>query len=214
MIDPICDSWSVPHSEDEVEQTSGVPPPPHVSCPVHIPQLRLPPHPSEGVPQFARSAAQVVGMQPHRLGVPPPPHVVGPAHVPQSSVPPQLSDTVPHESPSDAQVAGTQGPAPHWFGFPPPPQVRDAAHVPHVTVPPHPFFAVPQVAPSCAHVSGVHPHSLGTPPPPHDAGGSQTPQLASGIALSTAPSAMESLPTLDEALSFGPASPAGSPSAV
>jgi hypothetical protein len=44
---------------------SGTPPPPHVSGDVHVPQLSVPPQPSEKSPQFAPSAWHVVGVQPH-----------------------------------------------------------------------------------------------------------------------------------------------------
>jgi len=43
-------------------QTFGVPPP-QVCGRVHVPQLRLPPQPSAIIPQFAPTAAHVVGVQ-------------------------------------------------------------------------------------------------------------------------------------------------------
>ena len=48
--------WAVP-------QTFGVPPPPQVCGRVHAPQSRVPPQPSAIIPQFAPSAAHVVGEQ-------------------------------------------------------------------------------------------------------------------------------------------------------
>jgi hypothetical protein len=90
-------------------QTFGVPPPPQVSSPVQVPQSRVPPQPSEMVPQFLPCAAHVVGMQPHTFGVPPPPHVSGDPHDPQSSgcghVP---FGIVPQFLPCSAQVVGLQ----------------------------------------------------------------------------------------------------------
>jgi hypothetical protein len=59
-------------------QTLGLPPPPHVSAPVHVPHWSIPPQPSDCAPQLKPSLAHVVGTQatlPHWLGVPPPPHV-------------------------------------------------------------------------------------------------------------------------------------------
>ena len=38
-------------------------PPPHVWNPVHVPQLSVPPQPSDGVPQLSPSCAQVFGVQ-------------------------------------------------------------------------------------------------------------------------------------------------------
>jgi hypothetical protein len=58
------------------------------------------PQPSGTDPQFAPSAAHVVGVQlppPHTLGVPPPPHVWPVGHEPQLGVtPPQPSLCGPH----------------------------------------------------------------------------------------------------------------------
>src|SRR5438128_12362160 len=44
-------------------QTFGVPPPPQVCGRVHVPQLRVPPQPSAIIPQFAPTAAHVVGVK-------------------------------------------------------------------------------------------------------------------------------------------------------
>jgi hypothetical protein len=44
-----------------------------------VPQVSVPPQPSEIVPHVLPWAAQVVGVQPHALAVPPPPHVCGAA---------------------------------------------------------------------------------------------------------------------------------------
>jgi hypothetical protein len=44
-------------------QTFGVPLPPQVSGRVHVPQSRVPPQPSAIIPQFAPTAAHVVGVQ-------------------------------------------------------------------------------------------------------------------------------------------------------
>src|SRR5262245_19720149 len=43
-------------------QTFAVPPPPHVCGAVQVPQLSVPPQPSEMVPQFLPCAVHVVGM--------------------------------------------------------------------------------------------------------------------------------------------------------
>ena len=71
-------------------QTFGVPPPPHVSNPVHgPPQFEVPPQPSGMVPQFLPCALHVVGVQPHTFGVPPPPQVLGALQSPQLRKRPQ-----------------------------------------------------------------------------------------------------------------------------
>ena len=41
----------------------GVPSPPQMRPPEHVPQLRVPPQPSGAVPQFQECAAHVVGVQ-------------------------------------------------------------------------------------------------------------------------------------------------------
>jgi hypothetical protein len=67
--------------------TLAVPPPPHVSEPLHVPQLKVPPQPSPTLPQLIAvppvpALEQVSGTQgappslsPQTLGLPPPPHV-------------------------------------------------------------------------------------------------------------------------------------------
>jgi hypothetical protein len=73
-----------------------------------VPQVSVPPQPSETVPQVAPCAAHVVGVQPHWPGVPPPPQVWGAGQVPQSTVPPQPSGAVPQVCPGGQLVAGVQ----------------------------------------------------------------------------------------------------------
>src|SRR4030095_659473 len=89
-------------------QPCALPPPPQVCGRVHVPQSRVPPQPSAIIPQFAPTAAHVVGEQPQTFGVPPPPQVCGRAHVPQSRVPPQPSAIIPQFAPSAAHVVGVQ----------------------------------------------------------------------------------------------------------
>ena len=76
-------------------QTFGVPPPPQVSNPVHVPQSSVPPQPSEIVPQFLPCAAQVVGVQ----QAPPKQTVPASQQVPlqQGSLPKQQSVGTPVE---------------------------------------------------------------------------------------------------------------------
>jgi hypothetical protein len=97
------------HVLDVQPQTLAVPPPPHVSDPVQVPQSRVPVQPSEIVPQFLPCAAHVVGVHPHTFAVPPPPHVFGRVHDPQSSdcghVPLGI---VPHSALCAAHVVGVQ----------------------------------------------------------------------------------------------------------
>ena len=87
----------------------------HTSVPLQLPQFKVPPQPSERLPQVALWAAQVVGvhgMFEQTLAVSDPQTFLGP-HAPQSSVPLQPSEIVPHCAPSAAQVVGTQAPSPH-----------------------------------------------------------------------------------------------------
>ena len=79
-------------------QTLEVPLPPQIWGLAQLPQLRVPPQPSETLPQVLPKAAQVVGVQapvPQTLEVPPPPQVCGLGHEPQLRVPPQPSDALP-----------------------------------------------------------------------------------------------------------------------
>jgi hypothetical protein len=84
-----------------------------------------------------------------------------------------------------AHVVGAQEPAsgaPHWPGTPPPPHAWPLGHEPQLTRLPQPSPVGPQLMFCCPHVMGVQeeasgePHWLGTPPPPHIAGGAQEPQ--------------------------------------
>src|SRR5438067_1539279 len=79
-------------------QTLGIPPPPHVSGALHLPQLSAFPQPSPAGPHVKPRLPQVAGVQvlvPHLPG-PPPPHVSVPMHGPQSRGPPQPSPAGPH----------------------------------------------------------------------------------------------------------------------
>src|SRR5438132_9214572 len=103
---------------------------------MQLPQLSVPPHPSEMTPQFLPCAAHVVGVHvpmPHTFCVPPPPHVFMPVQVPQFSVPPHPSAAVPQVHPRAAHVVGEQ----HRLGVAPP-QTAGAVHAPQLNVPPHP----------------------------------------------------------------------------
>ena len=75
----------------------GTPLPPQVCGAGHAgPQLTVPPHPLEMVPQFWPAPHVVSGVQPHWLGVPPPPQVCGAVHAgPQVTVPPHPLEMVP-----------------------------------------------------------------------------------------------------------------------
>ncbi|RKG97962.1 hypothetical protein D7X32_31050 [Corallococcus carmarthensis] len=67
-----------------------------------MPQLRLPPHPSEMTPQVFPAAAQVVGWQVHTLLL----HVCPAPQVPQLRLPPHPSEMTPQVFPWAAQVVG------------------------------------------------------------------------------------------------------------
>ncbi len=136
-----------------VPQAKGVPPPPHVAGEAQLPQLSSALQPSEGVPQVALNAAQVVGMQttvePHTFARPPPPQVC-PAMVqpPQSRVPPQPSGTVPQLTAWSAHDFGAHvAPLPQTLAIPPPPQLAGAVQVPQSIFPPQPSEIVPQFFP-------------------------------------------------------------------
>ena len=73
-----------------------------------MPQLRVPPQPSEAEPQLKPSPEHVFGVHPQTLAVPPPPQVWGAVQVPQFRVPPHPSEAVPQLKPSPAHVAGLQ----------------------------------------------------------------------------------------------------------
>ena len=124
--------------------TFAAPLPPHESGDVQLPQLSVPLHPSEMVPQFFPCAAHDVGEHVHVCD---PLHAYPLVHPPQLSVPPHPSEMVPQFLPCAAHDFGEHGFAPHLFG-PPPPQFGVAPlHVPHESVLLHPSGMLPQFAP-------------------------------------------------------------------
>ena len=199
-------TWGTHALASPTPQTPGVPPPPHVSGAVHVPQLRESPHLSPAGPQLIFCDAHVSGTQsppssppsggmnplPHTLGLPPAPHFKGDVQVPQESVPPQPSPAGPQLKPRSTQVFGVQMGAgvPHTAGVPPPPHVAGEVHEPHASVSPQPSPAGPQPIFWSVHESGTHappsippsggtkldPHVLGLPPPPQMSGAVQDPQ--------------------------------------
>jgi hypothetical protein len=105
----------------------------------HVPQVRVPPHPSGMVPHWYPPGQVVPGTQPHAFGTPPPPHVCGGVHWPQFRTDPQPSPTTPQFAFRSAHVRGQQPPPPHTFGVPgppqkPPPQVSGAVQFPQSAV--------------------------------------------------------------------------------
>jgi hypothetical protein len=114
----------------------------------HVPQLRVPPQPSEALPQWNPSWAHVLGVQAAAQTLFA--HAWPAAHVPQLRVPPQPSEALPQLNPSWAHVFGVQAAAQTLFV-----QVWPAAHVPQLRVPPQPSKALPQLNPSWAHVFGM-----------------------------------------------------------
>jgi hypothetical protein len=113
---------------------------------MHEPQLGVPPHPSEIVPQFL--VPQAWGVQPQTLAVPPPPQVWLAGQVlPQLSIRPHPSGIMPQSLCWAAQVVGVQ---PQTLGVPAPPQVWGGVHIPalpQVSVLPQPSGMVPQFLP-------------------------------------------------------------------
>jgi hypothetical protein len=173
--------------------TLSLPPPPQVTPgPLHVPQLstlRSTPQLSLplALPQLTsrrlQNAAMGSGVHPHTFGFPPPPQVWSAlSHAPQLATVrdlPQLSTAVfaPHTAPVRAHsCASVSGVHPHTLSLPPPPQVTPGPlHVPQLsTLRSKPQLSValapPQLTPArlqnAAVGSGVHPHTLGFPPPP------------------------------------------------
>jgi hypothetical protein len=172
--------------------TLSVPPPPHVSGAVQVPQLYVPPHPSPCRPQLvpAHAAVMEMGTQtlrppsmippsgrtfsaPHTFDWPPPPHVSGAWQVPPSALqwtaPPQPSETTPQFISLGHVVSGTQPELPpQTLWVPPPPHVSGAVQVPQLYVPPQPSLSTPQLRPAhaAACVIGTHELMSASPKPP------------------------------------------------
>lgn len=125
--------------------TPGVPAPPQVRKPAHVPHDRVALHPSESAPHVLAWAAHVVGTHaplPQTFGVPPPPQVCVPRQPPHCTVPPHPSSIAPQVFPALAQVFGKHPPSP--------PQL------PQAIVPPQPSSTAPQAPPHVVrHPLGV-----------------------------------------------------------
>jgi hypothetical protein len=156
----------------------------HVAGAVHAgPQLMTVPQLLVSVPQLSPAGHVVkLGVQPQTLGVPPPPHVWGAVQLPpQLTMPPQPSGTEPQFFPAQSVAA-----VPAWqqtLGVSPcagmPPHVWGAVHgvPPQLITVPQLLVRVPQFSPTGQVVKlGVHPQTLGVPPPPHVWGAAQLPQ--------------------------------------
>jgi len=118
------------------------PPALQLDPPAQLPQLTVPPHPSETLPHCRPLQPLRLVVQPHTFApVGPPPHVSGAVQPPQSTPWPQLSVTVPH-LPAQVSLRGVQ---PHTFGAPPPPQLCGAAQAPQTTSCPQLFLTVPHL---------------------------------------------------------------------
>jgi hypothetical protein len=177
--------------------TLSVPPPPHVSGAVQVPQLYVPPHPLLWRPQLKTPLPQAtvweMGTQrstppsitppsdrtlspPQTLGCPPPPHVAGAVQVPPSGLqvtaPPQPSATTPQFIWLGHAASGMHPELPpHTLCVPPPPHVSGAVQgPPHETVPPQPLLSTPQLSPAHAVAWGIGTHELmsASPKPPSE----------------------------------------------
>jgi hypothetical protein len=152
----------------------GLVPPPHVcpagQLPPFVPQVTVPPQPSETIPQSRPAGQVVIGEQaplPQTFGVPGPPSAWAPPQVPPSQppqlmVPPQPSGAIPHCRPGWPHAFGVQ---PHDivpFAFVM--HVLPAPHVPHTRKAPHPSLGLPHVAPSPGHVRGTQESEASEPP--------------------------------------------------
>ena len=127
----------------------GLPPPPHVWEPAHVPQSSRLPHPSPVAPQLKPRASQVIGLQVPASGGDthaPATHVSGDVQLPQASWPPQPSPAGPQWIFSWVHVSGThpvatpastvtQRPARH---------TAFSGQTPHWRMPPQPSPAIPQ----------------------------------------------------------------------
>jgi len=115
----------------------GVPPPPHVSGGVQVPQFVVPPQPSAIVPQVccASHFAGVHGGAPHTFAMPPPPHVCPVGHVPQGIRFPQPSPISPHGSPASVAAGHASGVHLLLVGpqvlWPPAPHASPGPQLPH-----------------------------------------------------------------------------------
>ena len=143
-----------------------------------------------------QNATFVSGVQPHTLGLEAPPHVSpAPVQPPQLAIfriMPQLSSELfgPQLAPVRVHsCASDSGVQPHTLAFPPPPHVEPVPlHVPQLATarerPQLSFpLALPQLTPerlqNAGVGSGVHPHTLALPAPPHVSPGPlHVPQLA------------------------------------
>lgn len=108
-----------------------------------VPQLRVPPQPSEMEPHCAPTAAQVVGVQQAFAVV----QICPVGHPPQLRVPPHPSERAPHRP---AQAAGAQQ---VLLAV----QIDGEVQVPQLNVPPQPSGIVPQVFPCAAQVVRIPP---------------------------------------------------------
>ncbi|HEY2386483.1 MAG TPA: hypothetical protein VGK30_05945 [Candidatus Binatia bacterium] len=102
-------SSTLPQTFAPPPQTLGVPPPPHVADPVHVPQSTVPPQPSGTVPQSSPAGHDVIGVQPHTCSTPPPSHVSGDVQDPQSNMSEHVpSEIMPQFAPWAAHVVPVQ----------------------------------------------------------------------------------------------------------
>jgi hypothetical protein len=189
-------SGGVPHVAFRAVQVVGVHPqmfmmppsgpPPHVSGGVHVPQLTMPPQPSEKVLQFLISHSVALGIELQQtFGVSPcdgmPPHVAPASQVPHWMIVWQVFVCVPHAWPPWHVVKF--GVHPQTFGVPPsapPPHVSGARQLfgSQVIGVPQLLLSVPQLSAGGQLVKlGVQPHTLAIPPPPQVSGVMHVPQL-------------------------------------
>ena len=137
-------------------QTFATPPYPHVSPAIgQVPQSMVAPQPSAIAPQFAPTAAHVVGVQ--TVTHAPFLQVEFVGHVPHDAVtPPHPSATCPQTAPRAVHVVGVHGFVPHTPGTPEAPQPVPAGQLPQSRMPPQPSAVGPQLTPSCRQVFAWH----------------------------------------------------------
>ena len=97
-----------------------------------MPQLTVPPQPSETEPHCRPAHIAVEGVQPHTFCETPPLHVSGAVQPPHATVWPQLFTALPHAFEAHVVARGS-GAQPHWPDIPPPPHVSGLAQVPQST---------------------------------------------------------------------------------
>jgi len=134
----------------------------HVSPPLQLPQLKVPPQPSLCRPHSAPRDWQEAGVQAGGEGGTQTPieHVSPPLQLPQLKIPPHPSPHCAHSTPKLWQVAGVQAGGGGAFGGTsiqtPAEHSCPPLQLPQLKIPPHPSPHCPHPLPKDWQVVGVH----------------------------------------------------------